>query len=29
MSHSTKQWNDILGVLKLQQSQLNFDYLWA
>ncbi len=32
MGHgSEKQWRDILGVMKLQGSQLNFDYLnhWA
>ncbi|NJL23479.1 MAG: hypothetical protein HC895_25935 [Leptolyngbyaceae cyanobacterium SM1_3_5] len=29
MSHSTEQWNDILGVMKLQQMNLDRDYLWT
>jgi hypothetical protein len=27
-SHSEKQWRDVLGVMKVQGTGLDFDYLW-
>lgn len=23
-----KQWTDVLGIIKVQDSKLDFDYLW-